>query len=150
MQYLVRYHAPWQRRDQGGHGLTLFLKSYFPRDVFLEIGFCVILQGIQNFFGPVTPRSSLGPLDIIFDALQGSILGPLLFNAFLADYFFVVIDIDIASYADDNTVVMRMILSHLLSKHPMPCLKGFKPIFWKLMLTNVICWLVQMTVKVSM
>ena len=32
-----------------------------------------------------------------------SILGPLLFNIFLADLFFVVKDIDIASYADDST-----------------------------------------------
>ena len=38
-----------------------------------------------------------------FRVLQGSILGPLLFNAFLADLFFTVNDIDIASYGDDNT-----------------------------------------------
>ena len=34
---------------------------------------------------------------------QGSVLGLLLFNNFLADLFCVVKDIDIASYADDNT-----------------------------------------------
>ena len=33
---------------------------------------------------------------------QGSILGPLLFNIFLADLFFVLNDVDIASYADYN------------------------------------------------
>ena len=33
-------------------------------------------------------------------------LGPLLFNIFLADLFFAVYDIDIASYADDNTPYM--------------------------------------------
>ena len=34
--------------------------------------------------------------------LQGSILGPVLFNIFSCDLFLIV-DVDIASYADDNT-----------------------------------------------
>ena len=45
-------------------------------------------------------------LDIIFGVLQGAILGPLLFNAFLTDLFFVVNDTDIASYANGNTPCM--------------------------------------------
>ena len=42
-------------------------------------------------------------LEIIFEVPQGSILGPLLFNVFLIDLFFIIENTDIASYADDNT-----------------------------------------------
>ena len=40
-----------------------FFLRFFARDIFLEIGFCVILQSIQNFFGPGTTRISSGALN---------------------------------------------------------------------------------------
>ena len=39
----------------------------------------------------------------MFGLLHGSILGPLLFNIFLADLLLIHSDIDIANFADDNT-----------------------------------------------
>ena len=53
------------RPREGGHGPPTISEEYFARDVFFEIHFCVILQGIQNFFGPCTPRIFLGTLAVI-------------------------------------------------------------------------------------
>ena len=42
--------------------------------------------------------------DILFEVLQGSVLGQILFKIFLSDFFLIVDDVDIANYADDNTI----------------------------------------------
>ena len=41
--------------------------------------------------------------EILFGVPQSSILGPLSFDLFLADLFFILNKIDTANYADDNT-----------------------------------------------
>ena len=57
----LRECISWASRN-GAVQMGVFLR-FFARDIFLEIGFCVILQSIQNFFGPGTTRISSGALN---------------------------------------------------------------------------------------
>ena len=43
--------------------------------------------------------------DIFYGVPEGSILNPLLFNIHLCDLFYFLEDLDIASYADDTTMI---------------------------------------------
>ena len=48
-------------------------------------------------------RNSFSDWFFTLGALQGLMLGPLVFNIFLGDLFLVLNDVDIANLADDNT-----------------------------------------------
>ena len=66
------------------------------------------LRLIDDYFSNRRQRTRIGNpfsdwLEVILGVPQVLILGPLLFNIFLAELFLVLKDVDIANFADDNT-----------------------------------------------
>ena len=61
------------------------------------------LRLIHDYLSNRKQRTKIENIWILFGVTQVSILRPLLFNIFLADLFFIISNIDIASYADENS-----------------------------------------------
>ena len=118
-QCLLKMLEKWKRSVDGGKVfdalLTDLSKAFDCLDHELLIaklnayGFSLpALRLINDYLSNRRQRTRIGNsfsdwFEVILGVPQGSMLGPLLFNIFLADLFLVLKDADIANFADDNT-----------------------------------------------
>ena len=118
-QCLLKMLQKWKRSVDGGKVfgalLTDLSKEFDCLDHELLIaklnayGFSLpVLRLINDYLSNRRQRTRIGNSfsdwsEVILAVPQGSILGPLLFNIFLADLFLVLKDVDIVNFAGDNT-----------------------------------------------